>query len=76
MTPHQRAARINKLRKELKRPSMVSRTKRRSDYERELAQLVVDRLRDNLRPKRNAKDHSNIRPTADPAPMLRLECGH
>ena len=54
MTPHQRAARINKLRKELRRPSMVSRTKRRSDYERELAQLVVDRLRDNLRGKRSA----------------------
>lgn len=48
MTPHQRAARINKLRKELQRPSMVSRTKRRSDYERELARLVVERMKHQL----------------------------
>lgn len=54
MTPHQRAARINYLRKELRRPSMVSRNKRRGEYERELAQLVVDRLRDNLKGKRCA----------------------
>jgi len=51
MTPHQRAARINKLRRELRRPAMTTRCKRRGEYERELCRLVVDRMRDNLRGK-------------------------
>ncbi len=55
MTPRERSARITELREELRRPSMATRGKRRGAYERELIQLVTDRMRENLRSHRTGK---------------------
>lgn len=45
MTPHQRTARINKLRKELMRPALIFRPKKANEIRKELAALVVQNLK-------------------------------
>ncbi len=53
MTPRERAARIVQLRKEYRRLLLAGRTTTANKLAKELAGLVTDRLRDQLRGKSN-----------------------
>lgn len=48
MTPRQRNARINTLRKEYMRLLMAGRTTQANRVQKELATLVIDRMREQL----------------------------